>query len=101
MPHTSRGSLLYVSAPFKLPSGFAPAIATSNGVLQEAVGSVTGSQEWANSGDSQKAAAIKDIKAASQGRDPQKDGFGKIEELAGKAAGCEGMEAEGAKSKAS
>lgn len=39
------------------------------------------------------------MKAASQQRDANRDGFGKVEELAGKAAGCEGMEKEGAESK--
>ena len=39
------------------------------------------------------------MKAASQQRDAQRDGYGKVEELAGKAAGCEGMEKEGAESK--
>jgi uncharacterized protein YjbJ (UPF0337 family) len=39
------------------------------------------------------------MKAASQNRDAQRDGYGKVEELAGKAAGCEGMEKEGAESK--
>jgi len=38
------------------------------------------------------------MKAASANRDPQQQGFGKVEELAGKAAGCEGMEKEGAQS---
>jgi uncharacterized protein YjbJ (UPF0337 family) len=40
------------------------------------------------------------MKAASENRDPNRDGFGKVEELAGKAAGCEGMEKEGEASKA-
>lgn len=39
------------------------------------------------------------MKAASANRDPQRDGYGKVEEMAGKAAGCEGMEEEGAASK--
>jgi hypothetical protein len=38
------------------------------------------------------------MKYASEGRDPSKDGYGKAEELAGKVAGCEGMEKEGAAS---
>lgn len=41
------------------------------------------------------------MKAASANRDPQSQGFGKAEEIAGKMAGCEGMEEEGAKSKSS
>lgn len=39
------------------------------------------------------------MKAASANRDPATDGYGKVEELAGKAAGCEGMEEEGKASK--
>ncbi len=39
------------------------------------------------------------MKAASQNRDPNASGFGKAEEMAGKAVGCEGMESEGAQSK--
>jgi uncharacterized protein YjbJ (UPF0337 family) len=39
------------------------------------------------------------MKSASANRDPQTDGYGKIEEIAGKVTGCEGMESEGAESK--
>lgn len=39
------------------------------------------------------------MKAASENRDPATSGFGKAEEVLGKAAGCEGMENEGAASK--
>ena len=39
------------------------------------------------------------MKAASANRDPQQSGYGKVEEIAGKAVGCEGMESEGAESK--
>jgi uncharacterized protein YjbJ (UPF0337 family) len=39
------------------------------------------------------------MKAASADRDPQRDGYGKAEEIAGKVTGCEGMENEGAASK--
>jgi uncharacterized protein YjbJ (UPF0337 family) len=41
------------------------------------------------------------MKAASANRDPQQSGFGKVEEVAGKLTGCEGMEKEGAQSKSS
>jgi hypothetical protein len=36
------------------------------------------------------------MKAASSGRDPATSGYGKVEEIAGKVVGCEGMEKEGA-----
>ena len=39
------------------------------------------------------------MKAAGQNRDAQTQGFGRVEEVAGKAVGCEGMEREGAESK--
>ncbi|KAF2430480.1 hypothetical protein EJ08DRAFT_633536 [Tothia fuscella] len=64
----------------------------------DAVGSITGSTEWKQSGHQQKEDAIADMKKASEGRDPAKDGYGKVEELAGKASGCEGMEQEGRES---
>lgn len=35
------------------------------------------------------------MKAASEGRDASNQGYGKAEELAGKAVGCEGMVKEG------
>lgn len=38
------------------------------------------------------------MKKASEARDPSQ-GYGKIEEMAGKAVGCEGMEKEGESSK--
>lgn len=41
------------------------------------------------------------MKQASANRDPQRDGYGKAEELAGKVTGCEGMEEEGKGSKTS
>jgi len=39
------------------------------------------------------------MKVASADRSPQGSGFGKVEEVAGKVTGCEGMEREGAESK--
>lgn len=38
------------------------------------------------------------MKAAAENRDPQQHGYGKAEEMAGKAFGCEGMQKEGAAS---
>ena len=63
------------------------------------MGSVTGSEEWKSSGEKDKQAGVDAMKAASENRDPQRDGYGKVEEVAGKAVGCEGMEEEGAQSK--
>ena len=66
---------------------------------QSAIGAVTGSETWNVSASADKASGIDAMKAASEQRDAQRDGYGKVEELAGKAAGCEGMEKEGAESK--
>ena len=66
---------------------------------QSAVGSATGSESWQQSGEQQKEQGVQEMKAAGDARDPQSQGFGKVEEFAGKAAGCEGMEQEGAASK--
>lgn len=68
-------------------------------VHQGAVGTVTGADDWKSSAEQDKQAGIEAMKQASANRDPNESGFGKAEELAGKAAGCEGMEKEGAESK--
>jgi uncharacterized protein YjbJ (UPF0337 family) len=39
------------------------------------------------------------MRTATEGRDPAKDGYGKVEEMAGKLTGCDGMKEEGAASK--
>lgn len=62
---------------------------------QAAIGSVTGSEAWKASGEQAKAHGVSDMKAASEGRDASSQGYGKAEELAGKAVGCEGMVKEG------
>ena len=67
--------------------------------FQETIGAVTGSEEWKQSGQADKQAAVDGMKAASANRDPQQSGFGKVEETAGRMVGCEGMENEGAQSK--
>ena len=67
---------------------------------QSTIGSVTGSQPWKDSGEQDKAAGADQMKRAGEQRDTSQ-GFGKVEEVAGKAVGCEGMEEEGAASKKS
>lgn len=62
---------------------------------QATIGNITGSQAWKASGEQAKAHAVSDMKAASEGRDPSSQGYGKAEEIAGKAVGCEGMVKEG------
>ncbi|KAG9244840.1 hypothetical protein BJ878DRAFT_504320 [Calycina marina] len=68
------------------------------GAVSSTIGSVTGSQPWTASGEQAKAHAVSDMKAASVSRDPKDLGFGKVEEVVGKVAGCEGMEKEGKES---
>lgn len=65
---------------------------------QGAVGAVTGAEDWKRSGAEQQSSAVDAMKAASENRDPAKDGYGKVEEVAGKLTGCEGMKEEGAAS---
>ncbi|KAG0652583.1 hypothetical protein D0Z07_0449 [Hyphodiscus hymeniophilus] len=70
----------------------------AKGYAQEVIGNATGSQEWQESGKSATQAGIDEMKTANQQKisEPAASGFGgRVEELAGKAAGCEGMEAEG------
>lgn len=69
-------------------------------VPQEAVGSVTGSEEWKKSGEEQKNAGISEMQEAGKLReqDSTQHGLGSVEKIAGQAVGCEGMEKEGAKS---
>lgn len=62
---------------------------------QSAIGTVTGSQAWTASGEQDKAHAVHTMKAAGEKRDASAQGYGKVEELAGKAVGCEGMQQEG------
>nr|POF15993.1 hypothetical protein CFP56_76743 [Quercus suber] len=69
------------------------------GAAEEVVGNVTGAQDWKQSGEQDKSAGIDAMKTASANRDPNASGFGKVEEVAGQAVGCEGMENEGAASK--
>ncbi|KAI9713860.1 MAG: hypothetical protein M1820_000590 [Bogoriella megaspora] len=69
------------------------------GATTSTIGSVTGSESWQSSGEQQKEQGAQEMKAASENRDPQNSGFGKVEEVAGKVIGCEGMEQEGAASK--
>ncbi|KJX96988.1 hypothetical protein TI39_contig592g00010 [Zymoseptoria brevis] len=69
------------------------------GVVEGTVGTLTGSKAWQDSAAKDKQAGIDDMKAASANRDPTQSGLGKVEEVAGKAVGCEGMEKEGAQSK--
>ncbi|KAK0263553.1 hypothetical protein B0A54_00911 [Friedmanniomyces endolithicus] len=69
------------------------------GAAVEAIGNVTGAQAWTSSGEHDKSAGIDAMKQASANRDPATSGYGKVEEMAGKMTGREGMESEGAQSK--
>lgn len=97
----SRVLLRYVAPPSSLisplssPKHVKSTLLTS---IQNLVGSVTGSKEWQESGSHDTEAGVNAMKAASANRDANA-GYGKIEEVAGKVTGCEGMEKEGAQSK--
>jgi uncharacterized protein YjbJ (UPF0337 family) len=68
-------------------------------LIQSTIGSVTGSHAWTSSGEQAKAHAVGIMKAAGEARDPASQGYGKVEEVAGKITGCEGMQQEGVASK--
>ncbi|TVY27296.1 hypothetical protein LHYA1_G003370, partial [Lachnellula hyalina] len=75
----------------------------AKGYAEETIGNVTGSKEWQESGKQDAKAGIDEMKSASQNKssEPAASGIGgKVEELAGKATGCEGMEKEGAERQA-
>lgn len=65
---------------------------------QSGIGAITGSQAWTSSGEQDKAHATSSMRAAAETRDPATQGYGKMEEMAGRAVGCEGMKREGAAS---
>ncbi|EQK98350.1 hypothetical protein OCS_05935 [Ophiocordyceps sinensis CO18] len=67
------------------------------GVAESTIGNVTGSEAWKRSGEQDQAAGVDAMKRAGENRDPTQ-GYGKVEELAGKVVGCEGMEKEGSAS---
>ncbi|KAH7355329.1 hypothetical protein BKA65DRAFT_425492 [Rhexocercosporidium sp. MPI-PUGE-AT-0058] len=70
----------------------------AKGYVEETVGNLIGSKEWQESGKTDAEAGIGEMKAANQQRtsEPAASRIGsRVEELAGKAAGCEGMEKEG------
>ncbi|KAI5269995.1 hypothetical protein E4T47_06612 [Aureobasidium subglaciale] len=69
------------------------------GAAEGVIGNVTGNTAWQQSAETDKQGGIDAMKAASANRDPAIDGYGKVEEVAGKLSGCEGMEKEGAQSK--
>ncbi|KAJ4987941.1 hypothetical protein SVAN01_06516 [Stagonosporopsis vannaccii] len=71
----------------------------TNSVTKATIGSVTGNQAWATSGEQDKSQAIDAMKAASENRDPSQQGLGGVEQAAGNLVGCEGMQKEGAESK--
>ena len=68
------------------------------GAVESAIGSTIGSHAWSSSGEQDKAHAVASMKAAGATRDAGEQGYGKVEALAGKAVGCEGMRKEGEQS---
>lgn len=75
-------------------------------VLQEAIGSVTGSEAWQKSGQQDKQGAVDEMRAASSDRKEAQEQRaseggswvakeGAVEAAAGKLSGCGGMQQEG------
>ncbi|PHH65083.1 hypothetical protein CDD81_3481 [Ophiocordyceps australis] len=71
----------------------------AKGAAETVIGDVTGSEAWKTSGQQDKAAGLSTMQQAEDKRDGATQGYGRMEELAGKAVGCDGMKKEGAASK--
>ncbi|KAJ4424037.1 hypothetical protein N0V82_001284 [Gnomoniopsis sp. IMI 355080] len=69
------------------------------GAAEATIGKAIGSPAWESSGEQAKARGVSTMKAAGEARDATSQGYGKAEEVAGKAVGCEGMVKEGGESK--
>ncbi|KOS21877.1 hypothetical protein ESCO_002059 [Escovopsis weberi] len=69
------------------------------GATTETIGKMSGSESWKTSGEQNKADAVRAMQKATEKRDPNRDGYGKVEEMVGNLTGCEGMQKEGAASK--
>ncbi|MCJ1370965.1 hypothetical protein MMC20_002180 [Loxospora ochrophaea] len=68
------------------------------GAAKETIGSLSGSEPWTTSGQQDKQAGIDEMRAAKGGDTDRGPTVGKVEAMAGKAVGCEGMVEEGGKS---
>lgn len=68
------------------------------GATQETVGNLTGAESWKESGQQNQSAGKQEMQAAGEARSDS-TGYGKPEEVLGKAVGCEGMQEEGARTK--
>ncbi|CAG8972197.1 hypothetical protein HYALB_00007339 [Hymenoscyphus albidus] len=79
------------------PSMIAGHAQYAKGYVESTIGAVTGSEEWKKSGEKDMGDGIGTMKEANAQRqgEPAPSGLGKAEEVAGKVAGCEGMEKEG------
>ncbi|KAI9709403.1 MAG: hypothetical protein M1812_007680 [Candelaria pacifica] len=69
----------------------------AKGVIVSTLGTATNSPAWKTSGEESREAGISEMKAASENRNrnSSEQGYGKVEEIAGRVTGCEGMEKEG------
>ncbi|PHH68042.1 hypothetical protein CDD82_892 [Ophiocordyceps australis] len=70
----------------------------AKGAAETAIGDISGSEAWKTSGEHDKNAAISAMQQAQDTRGAAQ-GYGRVEQVAGKALGCSGMEKEGAASK--
>ncbi|KAG9229380.1 hypothetical protein BJ875DRAFT_507979 [Amylocarpus encephaloides] len=68
------------------------------GYAESTIGNVVGSVDWKKSGDKDMEGGVSEMKEANKNKTSKLDDSGigeKIEQMAGSAAGCEGMEKEG------
>ncbi|GAM86482.1 hypothetical protein ANO11243_044960 [Dothideomycetidae sp. 11243] len=70
------------------------------GAAEDLVGRATGATAWTDSAKTDKEQGVAAMKAAGEQRQAAGgQGYGKVEEVAGKVTGCEGMVKEGQESK--
>ncbi|KAH7131585.1 hypothetical protein B0J13DRAFT_562881 [Dactylonectria estremocensis] len=68
----------------------------AKGAAEATVGVLTNSQAWKASGEQDKAAGLAALKRVGEQRSEHPEqGYGKVEQMAGKIVGCEGMMREG------
>ncbi|KAF2157752.1 hypothetical protein K461DRAFT_317799 [Myriangium duriaei CBS 260.36] len=89
------------SGPSDNPSLIGGHVQYVKGAAESLIGNVTGAASWTDSATTDKEQGVAAMKAAGQQREANQQGYGKVEEVAGKVTGCEGMVREGQESKTS
>ena len=67
---------------------------SAQGVVESAIGSVTGNQSWSTAGEDAKQAGVEELKSYQSQHPPSREGS-QIEAKIGSAVGCDGMVKEG------